>query len=184
MSTEPQMNIDIEVPEGLNPALTALGWMVGRWEGTGHGTDHEGNGFQFEQRMEFQHNGDDYLYYISQTFLLDADPAEQQEAVEGIGRATKVLGMETGFWRPKPDASVEVELANSEGWTEILIGKIQVTRIDMTTDAVVRGESAAVEHMSGQRLYGKVEGDLMYALDRSTTAHDLRPHMWARLKRV
>ncbi|MBB1483968.1 FABP family protein [Tessaracoccus sp. MC1865] len=178
------MNIDIEVPEGLNPALTALGWMVGRWEGTGHGTDHEGNGFQFEQRMEFQHNGDDYLYYISQTFLLDADPAEQQEAVEGIGRATKVLGMETGFWRPKPDASVEVELANSEGWTEILIGKIQVTRIDMTTDAVVRGESAAVEHMSGQRLYGKVEGDLMYALDRSTTAHDLRPHMWARLKRV
>ncbi|OMG55585.1 FABP family protein [Tessaracoccus sp. ZS01] len=178
------MNIDIEVPEGLNPALTALGWMVGRWEGTGHGTDHEGNGFQFEQRMEFQHNGDDYLYYISQTFLLDEGPAGQQEATEGIGRATKVLGMETGFWRPKPDASVEVELANSEGWTEILIGKIQVTRIDLTTDAVVRGESAAVEHMSGQRLYGKVEGDLMYALDRSTTAHDLRPHMWARLKRV
>ncbi|MCG6567788.1 FABP family protein [Tessaracoccus sp. ZS01] len=176
--------MDIEVPEGLNPALTALGWMVGRWEGTGHGTDHEGNGFQFEQRMEFQHNGDDYLYYISQTFLLDEGPAGQQEATEGIGRATKVLGMETGFWRPKPDASVEVELANSEGWTEILIGKIQVTRIDLTTDAVVRGESAAVEHMSGQRLYGKVEGDLMYALDRSTTAHDLRPHMWARLKRV
>ncbi|MDO5678091.1 MAG: FABP family protein [Propionibacteriaceae bacterium] len=184
MSDSPQLNIDIEVPEGLNPALTALGWMVGRWEGTGHGTDHEGNSFQFEQRIEFQHNGADYLYYVSQTFLLDADAADAYKVGDDIGQSSKVLGMETGFWRPKPDASVEVELASSDGWTEILVGKIQVTRIDLTTDAVVRGESAEVSHMSGQRLYGKVEGDLMYALDRSTSDHALRPHMWARLKRV
>lgn len=183
MSDTPQLNIDIEVPEGLNPALAALGWMVGRWEGTGHGTDHEGNDFRFEQRMEFQSNGEDYLYYVSQTFLLD-DDADEEPSEDGIGRATKVLGMETGFWRPKADASLEVELASSDGWTEVLVGKIQVTRIDLTTDAVVRGESAQVEHMAGQRLYGKVEGDLMYALDRSTSAHELRPHMWARLKRV
>lgn len=183
MSDTPQLNIDIEVPEGLNPALAALGWMVGSWEGTGHGTDHEGNDFRFEQRMEFQSNGEDYLYYVSQTFLLD-DDADEEPSEDGIGRATKVLGMETGFWRPKADASLEVELASSDGWTEVLVGKIQVTRIDLTTDAVVRGESAQVEHMAGQRLYGKVEGDLMYALDRSTSAHELRPHMWARLKRV
>lgn len=166
------MQIDIEVPEGLNPALTALGWLVGRWEGTGNGTDHEGNDFEFEQRIEFNHNGGEYLFYVSQTFLLDdALPAE-------------ALGMESGFWRPKPDASVEVVLTNSDGWTENLVGKIQVTRIDLQTDAVVRSESAAVTHSSGQRLYGKVENDLMYALDRSTESHSLRPHMWARLKRV
>ena len=56
------MNIDIEVPEGLNPSLTALGWLVGRWEGTGNGTDHEGADFEFEQRIEFSHNGGDYLF--------------------------------------------------------------------------------------------------------------------------
>lgn len=167
-----QMQIDIDVPEGLNPALTALGWLVGRWEGTGNGTDHDGNDFNFEQRIEFKHNGDNYLYYVSQTFLLDDDKPEQS------------LGMETGFWRPKADASLEVVLTNSDGWTEVLIGKIQVTRIDLQTDAVVRAESAEVTHSSGQRLYGKVENDLMYALDRSTESHDLRPHMWARLARV
>ncbi|WP_331715740.1 FABP family protein [Tessaracoccus coleopterorum] len=75
-------------------------------------------------------------------------------------------------------------LANSDGWTELLVGKIQVTRIDLRTDAVVRAEGAEVTHTAGQRLYGKVEGDLMYALDRSTAEHALRPHMWARLKRV
>ncbi|SDZ03027.1 FABP family protein [Tessaracoccus flavus] len=167
------MNIDIEVPEGLNPALTALGWLVGRWEGTGNGTDHEGNDFEFEQRIEFSHNGSDYLYYASQTFLLGDDGAEAEP-----------LGVETGFWRPKADASLEVVLASADGWTEVLLGKIAVTRIDLLTDAVVRTESAQVSHASGQRLYGKVEGDLMYALDRSTAEHALRPHMWARLKRV
>lgn len=167
------MNIDIEVPEGIDQSLIALGWLVGRWEGTGNGTDHEGNDFEFEQRIEFAHNGGDYLYYASQTFLLGEEGAEPVP-----------LGMETGFWRPKEDASLEVVLASSEGWTEVLVGKIAVTRIDLLTDAVVRTESAAVAHASGQRLYGKVEGDLMYALDRSTADHELRPHMWARLKRV
>ncbi|WP_077684540.1 FABP family protein [Tessaracoccus aquimaris] len=167
------MNIDIEVPEGLNPELTALGWLVGRWEGTGNGTDHDGKDFEFEQRIEFNHNGGDYLYYASQTFLLGEEGAEPTP-----------LGMETGFWRPKPDATLEVTIANSDGWTELLVGKIQVTRIDLRTDAVVRAEGAVVSHSAGQRLYGKVEGDLMYALDRATTEHDLRPHMWARLKRV
>ena len=75
-------------------------------------------------------------------------------------------------------------LTNSAGWTELLVGKIQVTRIDLRTDAVVRAQSAEVEHSAGQRLYGKVEGDLMYALDRATNRHELRPHMWARLKKV
>lgn len=166
------MQIDVEVPEGLNPKLTALGWLVGRWEGTGNGTDHEGNDFSFEQRIEFNHNGDDYLYYASQSFLLDAD-----------GNSSTPLEMETGFWRPNADASLEITLTNSQGWNEVLVGKIQVTRIDMLSDAVVRTPGAAVEHSSSSRLYGKVEGDLMYALDRSTTTHELRPHMWARLKK-
>ena len=166
------MQIDIEVPQGLDPRLTALGWLVGRWEGTGNGTDHDGNDFTFEQRIEFNHNGEDYLYYVSQTFLLED------------GEPGRPLGMETGFWRPRADASLEVALTSSQGWTEILVGKIQVTRIDLMTDAVVRAESAEVTHSSGTRLYGKVEDDLMYALDRSTESHELRPHMWARLKRV
>ncbi|HJE51905.1 MAG TPA: FABP family protein [Tessaracoccus flavescens] len=170
------MNLDdIEVPEGLNPALRALGWMVGRWEGTGNGQDHEGNDFEFEQRIEFSHNGGDYLYYASQTFKLGEEGAEQVP-----------LGMETGFWRPKADATIEVFLASADGWAEALTGRIQVTRIDLMTQqgTVVRTNAAAVGYNAGTRLYGQVEGDLMYALDRETDDHEMRPHMWARLKRV
>lgn len=166
------MQIDIEVPQGLNPKLTALGWLVGRWEGTGNGTDHNGESFTFEQRIDFSHNGDDYLLGSSQTFLLGAD-----------GKPSAPLDMETSFWRPAADASVEVVTASSNGWTQVLVGKIQVTRIDLQSDAVVRASGAAVNHSAEQRLYGKVEGDLMYAIDRATTEHELRPHMWARLAR-
>ncbi|MCC2594629.1 FABP family protein [Tessaracoccus sp. OS52] len=166
------MQIDIEVPEGLNPKLTALGWLVGRWEGTGNGTDHNGDAFTFEQRIDFSHNGGDYLLCASQTFLLGED-----------GKPSAPLDMETSFWRPAPDASVEVVMANANGWTQIFVGKIQVTRIDLQTDAVVRTSGAEVTHSAEQRLYGKVEGDLMYAIDRATTEHELRPHMWARLAR-
>ena len=81
-------------------------WMVGRWEGTGHGTDHEGNDFQFEQRMEFQSNGEDYLYYVSQTFLLD-DDADEEPSEDGIGRATKVLGMPRAVVRLPSAGTVE-----------------------------------------------------------------------------
>lgn len=164
--------IDIEAPEGLNQELIALGWLVGTWEGTGNGTDHEGNDFTFEQRIQFSHDGGNYLFYVSQAF-----------GISDEGVFDQPLGMETGFWRPKMDASIEVTLAHSDGWTEVLVGKIQVTRIDLLTDAVVRTEGAAVSHSAGQRLYGKVEGDLMYALDRSTADHELRPHMWARLSK-
>ncbi|MDO5066975.1 MAG: FABP family protein [Propionibacteriaceae bacterium] len=164
--------IDIEAPEGLNPELIALGWLVGRWEGSGNGTDANGEDFTFEQTIEFSHNGGNYLFYVSQAFGMSED-----------GKFDQPLGMETGFWRPKADASLEVTLTNSDGWTEVLLGKIQVTRIDLLTDAVVRTEGALVPHTAGQRLYGKVEGDLMYALDRATTEHELRPHMWARLSK-
>lgn len=167
------MNIEIEVPEGLDPRLTALGWLVGSWEGTGNGTDHSGGDFRFEQRIQFWPGGGGYLYYLSQSYLLtEAD------------KAGEMFEMETGFWHPKSDASVELTLTNSAGWTEVLAGKIQVTRVDLHTDAVMRTKDSAVEYTAGQRLYGKVEGDLMYALDRATVSHELRPHTWARLRRV
>ena len=42
----------------------------------------------------------------------------------------------------------------------------------------------AKEYVGGKRLYGNVDGDLLYAFDMAAMGEELQPHLWARLKRV
>ena len=55
-------------------------------------------------------------------------------------------------------------------------------RFEITTDAVVRTASAK-EYVGGKRLYGYVEGDLLYAFDMAAMDQELQPHTHAQLKR-
>ena len=50
-------------------------------------------------------------------------------------------------------------------------------------DAVARTETAE-EYTAGKRLYGSVEGDLLYAYDVAARGEGLQPRLWARLKRA
>ena len=94
------------------------------------------------------------------------------------------LRMETGFWRPNVDTrKVDVLMAAPEGWAEVWTGNIDGAKIELVTDAVARTEEALVPYTGGQRLYGQVEGDLLWTFDRATVDAPLQPYMWARLKR-
>ena len=42
----------------------------------------------------------------------------------------------------------------------------------------------AKEYVAGTRLYGNVEGDLLYAYDMAAMGEALQPHLWARLQRA
>lgn len=166
-----------EIPDNLNPQLMALAWMVGRWAGNGHGTWPNAQGepeeFEFGQQIDFTTNGGPYLHYISQTYKVDAE-----------GRPAEPLGMETGFWRPQADSSLEVVMSSPEGWSEVWTGKITGAKIELVTDAVMRTQTAATSYTGGQRLYGNVEGDLLYTFDRATEDVALQSYQWARLQRV
>jgi hypothetical protein len=95
--------------------------------------------------------------------------------------------METGFWRPRPGNHLEVLLTHPTGITEVYLGEVSGTKIEMATDAVVRTESAK-EVTAGKRLYGLVdsqregEKDLAYAYDMAAVGQPLQPHLWARLQ--
>jgi THAP4-like, heme-binding beta-barrel domain len=161
-----------EIPSGLNPDLLALAWMLGRWEGTGKATYPGTPDHDFGQQIDFAHNGGNYLHYLSQTFELGGD-----------GTAVKPLSMETGFWRPQRDASIEVVLCHPAGYAEVWYGKISGAKIELATDAVMRTNTAD-EYTAGQRLYGSVEGDLLWTFDKAAGGHPLQSHQWARLKRA
>jgi hypothetical protein len=55
--------------------------------------------------------------------------------------------------------------------------------VELVTDAVMR-TSTAKEVNSGHRLFGIVEGDLLYAHDMAAMGHPLTSHLSARLLRV
>ena len=89
---------------------------------------------------------------------------------------------EAGFLRCRPEGKVELLLTHNTGFVEIWYGEAEDGKLDLTTDAVVRTESAK-EYVGGKRLYGNVEGDLLYAYDMAAVGQPLQPHLWARLVR-
>lgn len=160
-----------EIPADLHPDLVALAWMRGRWEGMGKGTWPGDEDFDFYQQVDFSENGENYLHYLSQTWDVDAD-----------GKPVKPRSMETGFWRPQSDGTVEVVMCHPEGYSEVWYGKITGAKIELATDAVVR-TATAPEYTAGQRLYGNVESELLWTFDKSADGQPLQNHLWARLQR-
>jgi hypothetical protein len=156
----------------LDPALAQVRFLLGRWEGAGvvgYPTIESAN---FGQEISFSHNGKPFLIYTSRTWLLAEDGT--------IGRP---LAMESGFWRPQPDGGLEVVLAHPTGITEIYLGQISGTKIEMATDAVVR-TATAKEVTAGKRLYGLIGADLGWAYDMAAVGQPLQSHVSAQLKRV
>jgi hypothetical protein len=167
---------------GLPAELLPLSWLLGRWVGVGVGGYPLSPEFQFGQELEIATDGRPFLSYWSRSWLLDTE-----------GNRVKPLAMETGFWRPRPDNEVELVLAHPMGYAEVWIGRVTVTgiedavitgaRAELHTDVVARTASAK-DYSAGQRLYGLVSGELMWAFDMAAMGQPMASHLSARLARV
>jgi hypothetical protein len=156
----------------VHAALAPLSFLLGRWEGAGVVGYPTIESVNFGQEISFSHNGKPFLIYSSRTWLIDQDGA--------IGRP---LSIESGYWRPAPENGVEVLLTHPTGITEIYLGDVTGTKIEIVTDAVVRTASAK-EVTAGKRLYGLIGLDLAYAYDMAAVGQPLQPHVSAQLKYV
>jgi hypothetical protein len=161
-----------EIPQDLHPDCVPLAFLLGTWAGAGVGGYPTVADFRFGQELEFGHNGKPFLSYTSRSWLLDDE-----------GNQVRPLATETGFWRPQPDNKVELVLAHPTGFVEIWLGDIDGAKIELRTDLVARTASAK-EYTAGHRLYGLVEGDLLWAYDMAAMGQPLQSHLSARLKRV
>ena len=103
--------------------------------------------------------------------------------VDENGEKVRDAAMETGFLRPQADGALELVLAPQHRLRRDLVRRAaDGGRLEMTTDAVARTETAK-EYAAGKRIYGYVEGDLLYAYDMAAMGQELQPHLWARLQR-
>ena len=189
------IQLDADLPAPLIP----LAWLVGRWAGAGvAGYPTMEGDLRFGQEVSFTHDGRPFLTYTSQTWLLDDE-----------GRQVRPLASETGYWRPaaaqpgehaeNADADtedadavgaeaissnpIEVLLAHPSGYVEIYHGAVDGPRVTLETDAVVRTRTAK-DYAAATRMYGLVEGDLLWVMDMAAGGVRLTSHASARLKRV
>ncbi|MFY1674923.1 FABP family protein [Plantactinospora sp. WMMB334] len=169
---------DLRKGPDLHPALLGLLPYVGLWRGRGRGGFPTIEDFDYAQEIRITHDGRPFLRYESRAWILD----EQSRPVRPAGR-------EVGWWRAVLDSEgrgtdeLEVTLTTPTGVTELYLGKVTGTRVELVTDAVLR-TSTAKEVTAGHRLFGIVEGALLYAQDMAAMGHPLSPHLSARLIRV
>ena len=160
-----------ELPDNLHPDCAPVAWLLGTWGGRGHGDYPTIDAFQYGQELIFTQDGRPFFHYMSRAWIVDE-----------AGEKVRDAALETGFLRCQPGGKVELLLAHNTGFVEIWYGDASDGKLDLTTDAVARTETAK-EYVGGKRLYGNVEGDLLYAYDMAAMGQPLQPHLWARLVR-
>jgi hypothetical protein len=168
---------DLRQGPDLHPALLGLLPFVGLWRGRGQGGYPGVEDFNFAQEIRISHDGRPFLHYDARSWLLDDES-------EPAGQSSR----ETGWWRPvvrdgRPTDDLEALLASPTGVMELYLGTAKGTQLEMATDAVLR-TATATEVTAGHRLFGIVEGALLYAYEMAAEGHGLFPHMSARLIRV
>lgn len=165
-----------DTPPELHPDLKASEWLLGTWHGNGRGDYPTIDAFDYEQEVAFAHDGRPFLHYFSRAWITDED-----------GERLRPGALETGFLRPGADGVVELVLAHPTGYAELWYGEHGESgggpNLTLATDAVIR-TATAKEYTAGQRLYGLIEGDLLYAYDMAAQGQELQSHLWGRLKRV
>jgi len=166
-----------QLPPNLNPNCAPIAWLLGTWHGNGHGDYPTTSAFEYEQEVVFQQDGRPFLHYSSHSWIID--PATKERL--------RPAGMETGFIRSElvenGKAKLEMVLAHSTGIADVWYGEAADGKLELATRGVGRTETAK-EYVAGHRLYGHVEGKLMYAYDMKAMGQELQPHLWAQLERV
>jgi hypothetical protein len=202
-------NIDTTLPAEIVP----LSWLLGIWEGSGvvhYAIGDDVREHEFGQRVSFSQDGLPYLNYTSQTWLLDPStgPGQASQSLlateSGYWRLSRKLGggdpgpaMLPGIGeRPFQTADavetlrndvggfdIEVSLIHPGGVHELYLGRVKGPRIDLATDAVLRSATAK-DYAAATRIYGLVDGALLWAWDIAALGQDLRTHSSGRLARV
>ncbi len=167
---------DVRSGPEVSEALLAVLPLLGEWHGEGvmNGTvAGSADDVRFGQWIRFSHDGRGFLAYESRTWRLTDDGAI-------VGPDVR----ESGFWRPRGQDDVELLVTSPDGLVELYVGTARTTTSwELTSDVMARTPDAP-DVTRAVRLYGIVEGALMYAIDRAGPDGPLRPTMSARLERI
>jgi hypothetical protein len=192
------------LPDDLPLELTPFAFLVGQWSGSGvisYKKDGELLEREFMQTVEFTHDDQPFLGYVAKTTLDDKTSlptevgfwrlAKSQELADhgpGLipGRGPKEISNREQLEQLRNangGFDIEVSILHPSGISELYLGQIKGARVDLATDAVLRSATAK-EYVAATRMFGQVEGALLWAWDIAAFGNPMAPHASARLEKV
>lgn len=199
----------IEIPVGIAPELVPLSWLIGTWEGLGvisydRSTSDEPelqDPVEFSQRVVFADDHGEALAYTATVTNAEtgdlittergywrlALPREAGDIGPGLVPATSAsVARSTEDIEKLRDAAgfpINVTLTHPDGVAEIYAGHINGPRIDIATESVISPQGGA-PYEAASRMFGLVNGKLMWAWDIAAHNLTMRSHASAVLDKV
>ena len=199
----------IDLPTDLPADIVPLSWLLGVWAGSGvidyESPERHFSG-EFVQRVSFSHDGGDFVNYAASAWFVADDgtrsPLLSEQGYWRVARhATDADAGPALLPAPAPRQTprtaedvetlrnaeggfdIEVAIVRSDGVSELYVGQVRGPRIDLATDAVVRPATAKT-YAAATRMYGLVDGHLLWAWDIAALGGALASHASARLARA
>lgn len=192
------------LPEGLPLELTPFAFLVGKWSGSGVISYRDGERKieqEFNQTVEFSYEDQPFLGYVAKTNLSDGTSLPTEVGFWRLAKAPELAdhgpGLLPGFGEKGLSSrdeleklrnadggfDIEVSILHPSGISELYVGQIKGARVDIATDAVLRSPSAK-EYVAAKRMFGQVEGALLWAWDIAALGNPMASHASARLGRI
>lgn len=194
-----------EIPQDLPIELTPFSFLVGSWQG--HGvvsypqSDAEPIEHDFYQVMTFTPLPTGRLEFSSTVSDLQGNVQTHERGFWMLSRKAGSPDAGPGLLPPAGGQvfdnreqlesmrnqnggfDIEALIAQPEGIAELYFGQIKGARVDLATDAVLRSPNAR-EYTAAQRMFGLVEGALLWAWDIAAVGQPLKSHASAKLERI
>lgn len=155
-------------PPAPHPSVAPLSFLLGKWRGEGEGTFPTIAPFCYGEEILFSHHpSKPVISYTQRTW----------KAASG-----EPMHAESGYWRPRPDGSVEVVIAQSTGLAEVQKGSYDAEKKTVTLQSELVGNASKVKQIA--RAFQVLDGELSYIVQMATITNSLQPHLKALLKRI
>ncbi|KAK3165075.1 hypothetical protein QOZ80_1AG0028620 [Eleusine coracana subsp. coracana] len=155
-------------PPAPHLAVAPLAFLLGKWRGEGEGSFPTITPFRYGEELLFSHHpSKPVISYTQRTW----------KAVSG-----EPMHAESGYWRPRPDGSIEVVIAQSTGLSEVQKGSYDAEKKTVTLQSELVGNASKVKQIT--RDFQMVDGELSYVVQMATNATSLQPHLKALLKKI
>ena len=192
------------IPDDLPIELTPFTFLVGSWRGSGvinYPVSGKAGETEFFQTMSFVPHKNGKLEFLSDVTDKDGALLAQERGFWSLSRNSNPSDAGPGFLpsdgqqllsvredlelhRNKNGGfDLEALIVSPTGVAELYFGQIKGARVDIATDAVMRSPNAK-EYNSATRIFGLVEGALLWAWDMAALGESLKSHASARLERV